>query len=106
MICCASASSVSFTSIPSTASAISACEKTSSETNSVSSTSASPRARTRHRLSRPERTNRPIAAVFDSAHRLQQEHVRPPLRGAGRRHEEVVPVEVDRVDRVFRHELP
>src|ERR671937_910621 len=62
--CWASFSSASLTSVPATASSISACERTSSARKSVSSTSASPFGRMRQKYSAPRSTNRPIAPMF------------------------------------------
>src|SRR5690242_8605545 len=58
--CCASLSSASLTSVPATASSISAWERTSSARKSVSSTSASPFGRIRQKYSAPRSTKRPI----------------------------------------------
>ena len=66
---------------PATASSISACERTSSARKSVSSTSASPFGRMSAKYSAPRRTKRPIAPISGLLHRLEQQHVRPPLRG-------------------------
>ena len=105
MTCLASASSVSLTFVSSTASAISACDRRPRPTNSVSSESASPLARTRQRLSRPRRTKRPSAARLRLAHRLEQQDVRTALRLARSGDEVVVAVEVDRIDRLTRTKL-